>query len=264
MMERMYRMTAFGGALLALGVLTACGSGDTAAPEAPAPVVSAPSSQESSSAAATSTPPPSSTSADGAAPSAIPAPSVNAVPPVGPGGPSASTGAGAAPPRATGAAPAPAAPSDKSTLVYTARFCTALAPLATFKQQNETPNLAGVTNGQEAKALAIRLLNDGVTIAQNSVNAVTALGPAPDAAAATGVNGLLASLRQSISVGKALVPQAQAVDPNNPMALLALASQARAQASTFESTGLGALRTSTGTAMSAALRTVPECAPLGI
>ena len=158
----------------------------------------------------------------------------------------------------------PAASADGATIAYAARFCTALGPLETFKQQNETPNMAGITNGQQAKDLAVRLATEGITTAQTAVRSVRDLGPAPDPQAAAGINSLLASLGQAITVGQQLLPQVQAVDPNNPMALLGVASQAQAQLGSTQTSGLNTLRSSTGPAFGAALRTAPQCAPLGI
>lgn len=258
---------AAGAAVVGLFVLAGCGSGNSATPEA-APSSSPPASTTETG-APSSTPPlgvPSSPTSEGPinpGPVAGVGPGAGAPPTTGTSGSGVGAGSGALAPRPSTAA-APAVGQDARTVAYTGRFCTALAPLAAFKQQNENPNLAGVTDGRGAKDLAIRLLTQGIATAQGSVNAVTELGPAPDPQAAAGVNDLLGSLRQAIAVGQGLLPQAQAVDPNDSMALFALANQAKAQAGTSATVGLTALRTSTGPAMGAALHTLPQCAPLGI
>jgi hypothetical protein len=247
-MEPMNRTILAGGiALLALFVLVGCGSSGVPTPDSPSSTsTSAPSSVGVSPATETSSAVVPSGAPDGGP--AIPAPLVG-------GTSSAAAPAVSAP---------PAGSTAEATRAYAARFCTALSPLVAFKQQNETPNMASVTNGQQAKDLAVRPLTEGIDSAQTAVRAVTDLGPAPDSQASAGINGLLASLQQGIKVGQELLPQAQAVDPNNPMALIALAGQAKAQMGTSQTTGLDALRTSTGPALAAALHTAPECAPLGV
>ncbi|MDQ2723452.1 MAG: hypothetical protein M3Y19_09155, partial [Actinomycetota bacterium] len=162
----MNRTTLAGGtAVLSLFLLVGCGSGSAPAPALP-PVAS--------------TAAPSSATADPSAPNTTPTPpSSPSAATVAPGGPTASVpAAGSTPgPARTTLAPvptrAPGASATNATTAYAARFCTALAPLIAFKQQSETPNMAGVTDGPSAKAVAVRLLTDGIAKGQNAVQAVT-------------------------------------------------------------------------------------------
>ncbi len=255
-----------GTAVLSLFLLVGCDSGS-----APAPALPPVASTAALSSATADPSAPSTTSTPASGPSAAPvAPGGPSAAPVAPGGPTASApaaGSTRGPARTTlPPAPtrAPGATATNATTAYAARFCTALAPLIAFKQQSETPNMAGVTDGPSAKALAVRLLTDGIAKGQSAVQAVTDLGPAPDPQAAAGISSLLTSLRGDITFGQGLLPQVQNVDPNNLMALFPLATQARTQLDGSQSNGLSALRTSTGPAMGAALHSLPECVPLGV
>ncbi len=255
-----------GTAVLSLFLLVGCGSGS-----APAPALPPVASTAALSSATADPSAPSTTSTPASGPSAAPvAPGGPSAAPVAPGGPTASApAAGPTPGPARTTLPpvptrAPGATATNATTAYAGRFCTALAPLIAFKQQSETPNMAGVTDGPSAKALAVRLLTDGIAKGQSAVQAVTDLGPAPDPQAAAGISSLLTSLRGDITFGQGLLPQVQNVDPNNLMALFPLATQARTQLDSSQSNGLSALRTSTGPAMGAALHSLPECAPLGV
>lgn len=153
---------------------------------------------------------------------------------------------------------------NQQTAAYAAKLCTSLAPLYTFKQQNGNPSLAGVTSGAQAKDLAVRLLTEGIAAGQNAITSLTALGPPPDPQAVGGVNTLVASLRQGVASGRTILTQAQAVDPNDLVGLLALANSAKGQAGTSSTSAVSALTTGTGPAMAAALHNAPQCAGMGL
>lgn len=214
-MEPMKRMGAISGpAVLALALLAGCGSSSSeSVPVAAAGTASTAPSSSSSLPPLTSSP-----SVAASTPSVTDVPE----PPV----PSDTASPTAAVPRpgVTRSASAAAAPQAAA---YAAKLCTSLTPLVAFKQQNEQPNLAGVTNGAQAKDLAVRLLTGGIAKAQDE-----------------------------------FLNQAKAVDPNNPMALFALAGQVKAQVGTTQSAGVSALRTSTGPEMAAVLHNTAQCAPL--
>ncbi len=232
-----------GSAALAVFVLAGCGPSDSAAPLVPA------DSSVTSTAASSAALPSSSSAGSTVAPTTDQA--TTTVPP----------GSGNTPPAAAGAA---AQAANGQTAAYAAKLCTSLTPLYTFKQQNENPNLAGVTNGAQAKDLAVRLLTEGLAAARGAVSSLTALGPPPDAQAVAGVNNLVASLNRGVTAGQGILAQAQATDPNNPMALFALSSQAKSEAGTSSTSAVGALKTGTGPAMAAALHSAPQCTPLGL
>lgn len=234
-----------GSAALAVFVLAGCGPSDSAAPLVPA------DSSVTSTAASSAALPSSSSAGSTVAPTTDQA--TTTVPP----------GAGNTPPAAA-ASGAAAQAANGQTAAYAAKLCTSLTPLYTFKQQNENPNLAGVTNGAQAKDLAVRLLTEGLAAARGAVSSLTALGPPPDAQAVAGVNNLVASLNRGVTAGQGILAQAQATDPNNPMALFALSSQAKSEAGTSSTSAVGALKTGTGPAMAAALHSAPQCAPLGL
>ena len=232
-----------GSAALAVFVLAGCGPSDSVAPLVPA-------DSSVTSTAASSAALPSNSSADSAV---VPTrdQATTTVPP----------GSGNTPPVAAGAA---AQAANGQTVAYAAKLCTSLTPLYAFKQQNENPNLAGVTNGAQAKDLAVRLLTEALAAARGAVSSLTALGPPPDAQAVAGVNNLVASLNRGVTAGQGILAQAQATDPNNPMALFALSSQAKSEAGTSSTSAVGALKTGTGPAMAAALHSAPQCTPLGL
>ncbi|MGZ4520720.1 MAG: hypothetical protein ACXVXP_04930 [Mycobacteriaceae bacterium] len=240
-MKRMILIT--GSAALAVFVLAGCGPSDSAAPLVPA------DSGMTSTAASSAALPSSSSAGSTVAPTTDQA--TTTVPPGSGGTPTSA---------AEAAAPAP----NAQTAAYAAKLCTSLTPLYTFKQQNENPNLAGVTNGAQAKDLAVRVLTEGLAVARGTVSSLTALGPPPDAQAVAGVNNLVASLNRGVTAGQGILAQAQATDPNNPMALFALSSQAKSEAGTSSTSAVGALKTGTGPAMAAALHSAPQCTPLGL
>ncbi|WP_127781780.1 hypothetical protein [Rhodococcus sp. X156] len=180
----------------------------------------------------------------------------------GPGG----TGPGGAGSARTGSPAAPAAPpaSGQAVSAYANQVCGAVTPLYSLKERYQNPDLSGITNGQQAKDLAVRILGEAVAQGNASLSAVSSLGPAPDAQSAAGIAGFAQALRAGVGSAQTYLGQARAVDPNNPLALVSLAQQARQQVQTTASSGVASLRSGSSPAMLSALRASPGCSALGL